>query len=187
MERRIKTTWVTAGLLLCVTSLHADTGLASSFKVARATLQQQRTPTLEGVQAFEEPAGMVLSDKTTEVSVVLDKTTVKCSQADYAAPMLKVLIPALAELTILNHRNTAEGAPCVSAGNCFEMGPELILGGGAGTERIPVRVVLSKQIYEAGGKCHVSLVETVSTVIRGTPFFHERRQVVADRVVDDCR
>ena len=142
--------------------------------------------------AAEAPApqaagGTILHDKTTPVSVELNARTVKCSAADYSEPMLKVLVPGLAELTVLNHRNAREGAPCVAAGRCGAVGPQDILRAGEGAERVPIRVILRKDAELEGGVCHVSLVETVTAVIRGVPFYHERRQAVADRNPADCR
>jgi hypothetical protein len=129
----------------------------------------------------------IVSDRTTEVSVALNAKTVKCSAADYSGPMLKVLIPALGDLTVLNHRNTREGAPCVSAGSCGALGPRDILKTGEGVDRIKVRVTLRKETAIEGEVCHVSLIESVSTVIRGTAFRHERVQEVAERTAADCR
>ena len=131
--------------------------------------------------------GSIVSDRTTDVNVDLNAKTVKCSAADYSMPMLKVLIPGLADLTVLNHRNTKEGAPCVAAGRCGTLGPQDILKSGEGSDRVPVRVVLKKVVSIEGEVCHVSLVETVTTQIRGLAFFHERYQEVADRAAADCR
>jgi hypothetical protein len=134
------------------------------------------------------PEGTLLSDKTTNVDVDLDAKTVKCSAADYSGPMLKVLIPGLADVTVLNHRNTREGAPCIAAGRCGpQLGPKTILSKGEGSEKVPVRVQLHKLVSLEGEICHVTLVETVTTAIRGVPFFHERTQDVADRPAADCR
>jgi hypothetical protein len=129
----------------------------------------------------------IVSDRTTEVSVALNAATVKCSRADYSGPMLKVLIPGLADLTVLNHRNTREGAPCVSAGACGALGPQDILKSGDGVDRIKVRVVLRKETAVEGEVCHVSLIESVATTIRGLTFRHERLQEVAERTAADCR
>jgi hypothetical protein len=132
--------------------------------------------------------GDVVRDQTTTVKVDLNASTVKCSAADYSAPMLKVLVPGLAGLTVLNHRNTREGAPCVAAGRCGDgLGPDAILKSGDGAEQIPVRVVLKKVVSLDGDVCRVSLLETVTTTIRGVPFFHERQQEVAQRAAADCR
>lgn len=129
----------------------------------------------------------IVRDQTTEVPVDLNDKTVKCSAADYSGPMLKVLVPGLADLTVLNHRNTREGAPCIAAGRCGAIGPKDVLKTGAGVDAVKIRVVLRKETSVEGEVCHVSLVETVSTVIRGIPFHHERVQEVAERSAADCR
>lgn len=129
----------------------------------------------------------IVSDRTTTVEAALNAATVKCSRADYSAPMLKVLIPALADLTVLNHRNTREGAPCVSAGACGALGPQDILKSGEGVDQIKVRVILRKETAIEGEVCHVSLIESVATTIRGLTFRHERTQEVAERAAADCK
>ncbi len=128
-----------------------------------------------------------VSDRTTTVNAALNAQTVKCSRADYSEPMLKVLVPALADLTVLNHRNTREGAPCVSAGACGERGPQDILKTGEGVDAIKVRVILRKETAMEGEICRVTLIETVATTIRGVTFSHERAQAVAERTAADCR
>ncbi len=139
-------------------------------------------------ESNEKLENAVVSDRTSTVSVPLNAKTVKCSSADYSAMMLKVLVPDLAGLTVLNHRNTNEGAPCVAAGVCsVKLGPKTILEAGEGVDQIKVRVVLRKQTSIQGEVCHVSLVETVATTIRGVPFFHERVQEVPQRTAADCR
>lgn len=158
---------------------------AQAARLARADREKIRGDA--GAPSRQGADGSVVRDRTTVVEVELNPSTVKCSAADYSAPMLKVLVPALAELTILNHRNTREGAPCVAAGRCGEVAPEDILRSGEGVESVPMRVVLKKIAEQDGEACRVSLVETVTTVIRGVPFFHERRQAVEDRAADDCR
>jgi hypothetical protein len=129
----------------------------------------------------------IVSDRTTTVGADLNSKTVKCSAADYSGPMLKVLVPGLADLTVLNHRNTREGAPCVAAGRCGRFNPQDILKAGEGVEQIKIRVILRKETAIEGEVCHVSLIETVATTIRGVDFHHERVQEVAERAAADCK
>lgn len=164
----------------------AGVALAAAVKSARA-FEPRPAAAFAAAEVPGTQEGTLVSDKTTAVSVELNARTVKCSAADYSMPMLKVLVPALAELTLLNHRNTREGAPCVAAGQCGELSPRDILGAGEGTERVPVRVVLRKVAEQDGDGCQVTLVETVATTIRGVAFFHERRHDLAERVAEDCR
>ncbi|HXT00741.1 MAG TPA: hypothetical protein VN915_08715 [Elusimicrobiota bacterium] len=167
-------------------SVPAAASEAASADGARA-FAEAAAASFPAPAARPEAEGAVIGDKTTDVDVELNAKTVKCSAADYSGPMLKVLVPGLADLTILNHRNTKEGAPCIAAGRCRDLGPQAILKDGEGTLRIPVRVVLKKLLSTEGDVCHVTLVETVTTKIRGVPFFHERYQAVADRPAADCR
>lgn len=136
---------------------------------------------------------VVIRDTTTNVSVSLNAQTVKCSKADYAQPMLKVLIPALADLTVLNHRNTREGAPCVAAGPCrfaprgqTPHSPDDVLKHGEGVETIAVRVVLKRLTEKDATVCQVTLKEEVFTIIRGIPFYHLQSQSLQERNPADC-
>jgi hypothetical protein len=179
-------------LTLTVLALSASAARAGSDAEFAAMLSAK----LAAAPAKAVPASVVsaqggesvVADKTTDVEVALNAKSVKCSAADYSMPMLKVLVPGLADLTILNHRNTREGAPCIAAGRCTPaLGPGTILKEGEGSVTVPVRVQLKKVAQVDGDVCHVSLVETVTTKIRGVPFFHERTQEVADRSAADCR
>ena len=189
-----KNGWIqTAALALCVGCVSIPAGAAggsdAEFAEGAKVVAAAAARGIQAQEAIEQnPVDhSILRDQTTVVRAALNSSTVKCSAADYSGPMLKVLVPALAELTVLNHRNTREGAPCVAAGRCGAVNPKDILQSGEGVDRIPVRVVLKKVATIEGEVCHVALVETVTTVIRGVTFFHERRQDVADRAADDCR
>jgi hypothetical protein len=179
-EERIMKIMILAAMAAALAIPAAATGDAAWEAASAQTVAK---PAAQG-----DLEGSVVRDQTTNVNVELNVKTVKCSSADYSARMLKVLVPGLADLTVLNHRNTAEGAPCVAAGRCdANLGPDTILKAGDGVEQVPVRVVLTKVAAIDGDVCRVALVETVSTTIRGIPFFHERRQEVAERKADDCR
>lgn len=168
-------------------AVSSDAEFATRLGAVRESVAQAVSKARASRAVPGRPEGAVVRDQTVVAPVALNETTVKCSVADYSEPMLKVLVPALAELTILNHRNTREGAPCVAAGPCREMSPHDILRQGPGVDQVPIRVVLRKVTELDGAVCRVSLVETVTAPIRGVPFFHERRQQVEDRLAADCR
>ena len=180
---------ITAAMAAALAVPAAAASEAAAAEGARAFLDASAASFAAPAQApTPDLEGRVMSDKTTDVGVELDAKTVKCSAADYSGPMLKVRVPGLADLTVLNHRNTRECAPCIAAGRCSAtLGPKDILKSGEGSETVPVRVVLKKVLSLEGDVCHVTLVETVTTAIRGVPFFHERLQDVADRPAADCR
>jgi hypothetical protein len=187
-EEHMKKTMLTVSVLLCAAGAFANSDLDFAGALAAAKQAPAPAASVPALPVRAQGGESIVADKTTEVDVDLNAATVKCSAADYSMPMLKVLVPGLAELTVLNHRNTREGAPCIAAGRCTEtVGPQTILKGGEGSERVPVRVVLKKIAAVDGDACHVTLVETVTTSIRGVPFFHERSQDVADRAAADCR
>ena len=148
------------------------------------------------VQASNEKMKQaVVSDRTTTVNVALNEKSVKCSAAGYEMPRLKVLVPELAGLTVFNHRNIGEEAPCVASRICHHseggqppVSPKDILGSGNGVDPIKIRVILKKETHIAGDVCQVFLVESVFTKIRGLSFTHERSQRIAeDRKAADCR
>src|SRR5262245_11411796 len=88
----------------------------------------------------------VIRDQVTPVNVALNAETVKCSIQGYDVARLKVIIPQLAGLTVLNHRNENEGGPCVAAGACRpfggDVGPDTILAKGEGSDLVAIRVKL---------------------------------------------
>lgn len=179
--------WTAAAFVLAAVPASAAVGEAAAAG-AEAAWTRAAAIAAPAAAAPAELEGTVIRDLTAPVSIDLNATTVKCSAADYSAPMLKVLVPGLAELTVLNHRNTREGAPCIAAGRCGgALGPQDILKAGEGTVEVPMRVTLKKVLTLDGEVCHVTLVETVRATVRGVPFFHERRQPVADRAAADCR
>jgi len=137
---------------------------------------------------------VVVHDVQHHLAVVLDSTTVLCSEADYGALFLKILIPQLANLTLLDHRNEGAGAPCVGAGICrsemFPDGnlPEDIINPAAPTQTIDLRIQLVRVSYldHALKTCQVTLEERIATAVRGVPFTHERRAELGHRNFADC-
>ncbi len=124
------------------------------------------------------------------IPVPINAQSVLCSAADYQEPMLKILIPALAPLTLLNHRNTRAGAPCVAAGACTEtLNPDTILKGGSGTDTVPVEIIDVQTLtpVPAQNLCTVTLTEMVRLTIRGLPFVHVRSTSLGNRVLEDCQ
>lgn len=133
----------------------------------------------------------IVSETSTEIEVKLNHDTVLCSQADYSASFLKILIPQLKDLTVFDHRNFGAGAPCVAAGMCApfgQSGPLDILNEEKPTEKIKVNVVLTRvfNLNKEKQTCHVSLKEEVTTTVRGIKFFHNRNGSIGERLFDDC-
>lgn len=141
------------------------------------------------VQAQNVPQKItkVLSEKITVLPVVLNDFTVKLSSADYSMPLVKILVPKLADITIFNHRNFNEGAPCISTLGTKNVGDIIALN--PGTDRVAFKVTLKKEILidETAQKCTISLREEVNAKVRGYVFTHSRRSEIGERVLADCR
>ena len=130
-------------------------------------------------------AQTVLSFKKVNLSVNIDQSNMKLSRAGYGSDVLKVFIPALADVTILDHRNENSGAPCMST---YETDiAEDVIQGRPGVEKIDFTVVLTKHTYLDGTVCKVSMDETITAKIRGFNFSHSRNVDMPDRHADDCR
>lgn len=129
----------------------------------------------------------VVHDTTTQVTLKLDSHTVLCSSADYGALFLKVLIPELAGITLLDHQNTGAGAPCVAAGPCQPGNmPSDIIGQSYEPSAINVKAIRIDEVDTDAGTCNTMLRETVDVTIRGKAFKHERFASLGERPVSDC-
>ena len=132
----------------------------------------------------------VVKDATTQMEIALNAQTVICSHLDYGYPALKILIPQLGALTVMNHRNSGAGAPCVAAGICVTGNlPSDIIDALNPTEKVAAHVTLTK-VYEIDNKasvCRVTLLENLEIPIRGKTFLHQRQLEVGERSVEDCQ
>lgn len=144
-------------------------------------------------QAFASPPptetkSEIVHQTTTNVEISLTEETVICSSADYGALFLKILIPELAGLTLLDHQNLGAGAPCVAAGMCFgENVPDSILNDSP-TEEVEIAVTATRNnfINHKEQTCTVSLTEDVNILIRGVEFTHTRYASLGSRIYQDC-
>ena len=146
------------------------------------------------VPAAEERESIVHHSQTT-LNVDLNPQTVICSQADYSMPMLKVLVPGLAGITLLDHQNQGAGAPCMTTGQrCSRRAgdkgalPADILQGNPRIEKAEVSVtaIRVEEIDHATKTCTTYLKEHVETMIGGKRFFHERTASLGTRSYVDC-
>jgi hypothetical protein len=132
-------------------------------------------------------ADALLSEREVDLNVDISTTKVKLSQSDYVAPVVKVLVPDLADVTILDHRNTGEGAPCLAT---YETrNPQDVIQGNPIVEKVKFKVTLQKNLLPniTEGICQVSLAEDIHGMIRGFNFRHHRDQVIGNRSIEDCR
>lgn len=131
----------------------------------------------------------VVTDTTTPVDLKLDDSTVLCSSADYGSLFLKVLIPDLARLTLLDHQNIGAGAPCVAAGACKPGNmPSNIIDPAHPVEHVAVNVqeIRLDEADPTAQTCTTTLIEKVHVSIRGIDFYHQRQAPLGSRPYSDC-
>lgn len=165
-------------------------------RVEPPTTQSPEVTVLPAVRKVEqarklEPRSFqrTLEDVTSPAELTLDDTTVFCSALGYGLSFLKVSVPALDELAHFDHRVSALGLPCAAAGACTDtFGPEAILQGSPGVERVSIRVVLT-EVFRFDGPsntCTRQLQETVTTTVRGVPLRHQAEGEAVLVPLDRC-
>jgi uncharacterized protein (TIGR03382 family) len=131
----------------------------------------------------------VVHNTTSSVSVQVTEDTLICSAADYGALFLKLLVPELAKITLLDHQNSGAGAPCVAAGLCEEGNlPTDIIDPENPTQLVDINVqaVRIDEIDSVAMTCKTSLREQVALTVRGIGFTHERWAQLGSRPYSDC-
>lgn len=131
----------------------------------------------------------LVHETTTTVEITLDDSTVLCSSAEYGQEFLKILIPELAKLTLLDHQNAGAGAPCVAAGVCAPgNAPSDILDPAQPKETVAIQVT-AVRLDESDADaqlCDTYLIERVKIDVRGVEFTHERGIALGSRPFADC-
>lgn len=138
-------------------------------------------------QARAQTNTVTLSEKIVQLNVEISPTNLKWSEADYSSPVVKVLVPELADVTILDHRNAGEGAPCLATYEARS--PEDVIQNNPSVEKIDFQITLQKKLSPnlESQTCDVELIESIEGKIRGFKFVHDRHLSVGSRHIDDCR
>lgn len=143
----------------------------------------------------ELPGEKIISERTVKLPVELNRAKVKISNRGYGQTYLvKVLVPELADITLMNHRNEGEEAPCMatyetdSLGDIIQHAPDRI--------QSDFKITLTKGFYLQWADqvnkpneviCKVYLREDLETTIRGFKFIHSRTSELPDRIAADCK
>lgn len=129
---------------------------------------------------------VVLHTKTVTLPVSIGAERMRFSIADYSSPVVKVLVPELAAETLMNHRNTSEGAPCLATYRAST--PSEIIQGNEAIEQVNFKIELIKHLLPDPENqiCFVSLSEVVTATIRGFEFVHTEYSDLPQRHIDDC-
>jgi hypothetical protein len=85
-----------------------------------------------------------IASRVVRLPVDVTPQTVKLSAADYAMPGVKILVPALADATVLNHRNSGEGAPCRAVADPVTV--DQIIQNRPGKNVLTARISIRKQV-----------------------------------------
>lgn len=135
-----------------------------------------------------QAAETVISSRIVNLPVDISLTKVVLTNAGYGTTYLvKVLVPALAEPTLMNHRNEGESAPCLATyetnkiEEIVQNNPEII--------NVDMKIDLIKltSISDEDQLCHVFLTENITTKIRGYNFRHFRTSEMPTRAPTDCQ
>lgn len=159
-------------LILSAITIFSTASLATPFPVGPLTHKER-----------------VIRDQTVPSQIQLDATTVRCSAIGYSQAELKISVPDLEFLAVFNHTNFGESAPCMTAGACQPGRMPANILTSEPTEDISLHVVL-KETYDldaAAKTCQHTLIEEISTVVRGVPFFHQRSADLGDFPFDLCQ
>ena len=144
---------------------------------------------LFGQLSFADVQNVVVSERRVILPVTISSSTVILSSAGYSAPLVKILIPSIADVTVMNHRNLGAEAPCISTYDT--QNPNDVIKNDSRIIQQPVVIRLIKDAIttEVNGvpTCSVTLTETIDTKIRGINFTHARTTTMPDRTVADCK
>ena len=129
----------------------------------------------------------IISERTVTINIDISKVKVRLSRSGYLDPVVKILVPELADVTLLNHRNGSEGAPGMATFDTIF--PEAVVQNNPSMESVKMNITLEKlpTINPTSQLCDITLIESIRTNIRGFNFTHEKRDVIASRAIADCR
>ncbi len=131
-------------------------------------------------------SAVTLHKKKVTLPVDISTTRLLMSNAGYGESyILKVIIPELADVTFLNHRNPSAGGPCMATYETEDL--DAVIQGNPAVEQVDFEVTLDKDVWFDGNVCQVSLRETVIGKIRGFTFQHSVTQAMPSRTEEDCR
>jgi hypothetical protein len=131
-------------------------------------------------------ADTVLHQKKVTLPVTISDDTVILSNLGYSNYMVKIIVPALADVTFLNHRNPRATGPCLSTRETMETSD--IIQNNPGNEKIDFQITLSKNTRLTDkNTCSVTMIERVEARVRGRQFIHEVRSPLPERNAEDCR
>tara|TARA_R110000868_G_scaffold132380_2_gene343108 strand:- start:38190 stop:38642 length:453 start_codon:yes stop_codon:yes gene_type:complete len=139
--------------------------------------------TLSGL-AQAQFSSSIMSEKTVTLPVDISTTRLKFTNLGYSNFLVKVIVPELAEHTVMNHRNSGEDGPCLFTYEAFQI--DDVIQDNPIVEDIDFKITLVKESVVQGDVCKVTLTENVHAQIRGFFFQHSLTTQMPDRIPADC-
>lgn len=130
---------------------------------------------------------VVMSESVHNLPVDVSTAKLKITTLGYGVPTLKVLVPEMADVTLLNHRNEGEEAPCIATYESMNL--DDIIQGNPAVENVDFTITRTKMLQHFPGDvhCQVSVREDIHANIRGFNFYHSKTESVGTRHPDDCK
>lgn len=131
-------------------------------------------------------AEVVVSENKVVLPVDISTAKLKFTNLGYGETfMVKVIVPELANHTLLNHRNEGEDGPCLFTYGARQV--DQVVQGRPEVEDVEFTVTHKRSTgLNFEGVCKVTLIEELRAQIRGFEFFHQLFHELPDRVEADC-
>lgn len=128
----------------------------------------------------------LVSEKNVVVPVDIGTSKIKFTNLGYGSTSLvKVIVPELAEHTILNHRNEGEDGPCLFTWGAMQVRD--VVQGNPEIVDTKFKITLKKSSFiNFENVCKMKVIEYLSAEIRGFHFEHRVVHDLPDRVAADC-
>lgn len=124
-------------------------------------------------------------EKDVTINVEVGSKRIKETILGYSRPTVKVIVPELAEHTLMNHRNEGEDGPCLAS---QAQDVEDVIQGKPAIEPAVFHITETQELsVGADNLCRVLLIENVETKIRGIKFVHQRISGLPSRIAEDCK
>ncbi len=135
-------------------------------------------------------ATVIVSEQNIPMKIDLNRAKVKWSNLGYGdSYFVKVIIPELTDITLLNHRNEGEDGPCMFTSGTDNV--DNLIKDNLKTVDVIMNVRLQRDAWVTGEgdakKCKVLLTEVLHAKINGFDFEHTRSVEMPERNLDDCR
>ncbi len=137
-------------------------------------------------QEFVGAQDPIISERIVTLPVDISTAKLKFTNLGYGRTyFVKIIVPALAGETIMNHRNLGEDGPCLFTYDTDNL--EDVIQGNPEVVDTEFKIILKKNLFlDSDNICKVSLTEELSANVRGFQFIHSKTSLLPDRIAEDC-